>query len=296
MAQNKNIRFYEILLFVGTAVWGSSFFITKDIVSYTNPFVYNTYRFLLAAIIMVPIVIFSKNKLLSNLKQGIVLSLALWIVITAQAVGMVYTEATNSGFITCLFIIFVPLFSAIFFKTRLGLSLLIAVIIDLTGLWFLTGGICGFNRGDFLMIIAAVVTAVHILLVNEFLKKGMNSITATFQQFLFCGIFSIIVALVFKHPLSVDMGRFLFPIAYLVLLPTVFCFIVQLTGQKHIEPMKATLIFTLEPVFAALFAWTLGNEKFLVTKAFGGFLMFLGMIVYGLPINIWVNKLFRAGK
>ena len=286
----RKTYFYELLLLSATVVWGSSFFIIRGLVQTVDPFVLVTYRFGISALIVAGLVLFQKKQLFSNIKKGFLLGLSLWGTIVLQAVGLVYTTAVNSAFITGIFIVFVPILSYMFFKGNLVLSAAVAIVVDVLGLWFLTGGVSEINRGDVLTLVAAVTSGFHVLLVDKYRKDGLDLYVLCFQQFLVVGGLSLLVTVVFGYPLVMKADGAVLKMGILILFPTVICFLIQLVCQKNLSAIKSSLIYTLEPVFAAGFAWTLGGETFVLSRALGGLIIFLGMIIYELPLSLWLRK------
>ena len=279
----RNKRFHDIMLLAATLVWGSSFFIVKDLVASVNPFVMVAYRFLIASVFVALLAFVLKKNLLGNILEGLILAFTVWLITVLQAVGMVYTTASNSGFITAMFVVFVPIFSILLFGGKLKKSSLLAIVIDVAGLWFLTEGLKAINLGDFLTMLAAVASAFHILFIDKFGKKGLDPLVLCFQQFFFAGLLSLITALVMGYSFSIVWGKAVYSLAFLIALPTIFSFLAQIFSQKHVDAIRASLIYTLEPVFAAVLAWTLGGEKAISVRVLGGCLIFAGMIISDIP-------------
>jgi drug/metabolite transporter (DMT)-like permease len=280
--QKLKIYFADLGLLYAAAIWGTTFFIIKGILPFIDPVLLVGYRVTSAALILLVIILWQRKKPFSNLKLGFILGLVLWLLFIAQTIGLKYTSASNSGFITGLFVIFVPLFSFLFFNKIPTLRRSIAVLISVIGLWFLVGGFSKFNIGDLLTLFCAMFYAAHILLADRYVRKNIDPYVLCFQQFLWMGIFSFASALIFHLPFKFDGYQTWWVIAYLVLFPTLSAFLIQLLAQKYTAPIKVSLIFALEPVFGAMFSWTLGGEQFLINHAIGGFLIFVAMILAGL--------------
>ena len=124
----------DISLLLLQILWGATFFIIKDAQNYIKPVTLLAYRFLLGALVMAIILCCVQHKqLFKNFRQGMLLGIVLCIAYISQSTGLVYISASNSGFITGLFVIFVPLFSIIFQKRIPNLKNIIALCISLTG-------------------------------------------------------------------------------------------------------------------------------------------------------------------
>ncbi len=275
----------DLGLLYAAVIWGGTFIIVKDSLETIDPVTLVGYRFLLAASILA---VFLRPKgipLFSNLKTGLTLGFFLWLLYIPQTIGLRYTTASNSGFITGLFIVFVPILNYLFFRQIPNLIKIISVGLALCGLWYLTGGLAEINLGDAITLISAGTYAVHILLADKYIKAEINPYVLSFQQFLVTGVLSCLASIIFGLPLGVNGISGVMTILFLSLFPTLSAFVIQLIAQQHTAPLKVALIFTMEPVFAALFAWTLGGEVFIPQRAFGGMLIVAGMMVSELSVD-----------
>ncbi len=268
----------DLGLFYAALIWGATFFMVKEVLGDVHPVTLVGYRFLFSAVFMLPWVL-KRKKPTKLLREGIVLGSLLMILYLSQTAGLQYTTASNSGFITGLFVFFVPCFLLVFFKKPPEPGQWAAVAIALTGLWLLTGGPAGFNRGDVLTVIAAMTYAGHLLATDKYVRADADPVLLAFHQFWFCGVACLLLSLAIGAPFAVKTTKALWVILFLTIFPNLTAFFIQMLAQKHTPPLKVSLIFSLEPVFAALFAWTLGGERFLLISAFGGALMFLAMIL-----------------
>lgn len=192
---------------------------------------------------------------------------------------MLYTSAANSGFITGLFVLFVPILLHVLFRKPPRPLHWAAVAIAVAGLWFLTGGLRAVNRGDALTLVAAFAYAAHLLCLDRIVKGTVDILLLTFHQFWMTGVFCTLLSLAAGFPLGVSDTRAAGIIVFLALFPTLTGFFVQAIAQRHTPPLKVSLIFSTEPVFAALFAWTLGGETFHISSALGGALIVVAMVV-----------------
>jgi len=259
------------------AVWGATFPMVKGALSAVDPVVLVAYRFLLSAACLAPWALRRKNPL-AHMKEAAILAAILGALYLTQTIGLRYTSASNSGFITGLFVIFVPIFLLLFFKkppttVQWGSSLL-----ALGGLWLLMGGIANCNRGDLLTIVAAVTYAAHLLDTDVYVRADADAILLAFHQFWMTGLISFAFALAGGRPMTVGKPGAAEVIVFLALIPTLSAFYIQMVAQKSTSPVKVSLIFSLEPVFAALFSWTLGGEVFVPARAAGGGLIVAAMM------------------
>jgi drug/metabolite transporter (DMT)-like permease len=201
-------------------------------------------------------------------------------------VGLKYTRASSSGFITGLFVAFVPIFLRTIFKRTPTLMEVVASVVSLCGLWVLTGGLSDVNLGDALTVITAMMYALHLLYSDRYMKAGVDPIIISCQQFILVGLMSLLAGLIFKLPFSVTTSSVVWAVVFLALFPTLSAFVIQMLAQKILSPLRVSLIFALEPVFAAVFAWTLGGETFRTQSAMGGLLIFIALVLSGIPVPV----------
>jgi drug/metabolite transporter (DMT)-like permease len=287
--------FSELGLFYSAAVWGSTFFIVKAVLEYVHPVILVGYRFVVAALLMAAICALTGKALFRNFKKGFLLGLLIWFLYIPQTIGLGITTASNSGFITGLFVAFVPLFSFLIFKRIPTFIGIIASLTSLGGLWILTGGLTDINTGDLLTLIAAMTYAIHILFVDKYLREGDDPYTLCFQQFLVVGLLSLLTGAVLDLPFSFGTTTAVWIILFLAVFPTFSAFLIQVVAQKATTPLRVSLIFAFEPVFAAMFAWTWGGETVILHRALGGLLIFLAMIISGLSPDRFSLQRIRSG-
>lgn len=280
-------RLADLGLLYIAVIWGSTFFLVKDHLAYVDPVVMVAYRFVLGTVLMGGYLLYRRKPWFTNFKPGALLGILLWLCYVPQTVGLEFTTASNSGFITGLFVAFVPLLAYAFFRELPSLSKIGAVLTSLIGLWFLTGGLAQINIGDLLTLITALAFAAYILLADRYTKANLDPYVLTFQQFLTVAGLSVIVALVFRLPFTVTSAGTVGVILFLTLFPTLSAFVIQMVAQKFTAPVKVSLILAAEPIFAALFAWTLGGETFVLSRAMGGLLVVLAIVIAEIPIRPW---------
>jgi len=267
----------ELGLVYCAAVWGATFFMVKDALAGVDPVAMVAHRFLLSALLLTPWAL-TRPARFKHLKESFILAVLLVLLYVSQTIGLGYTTASNSGFITGLFVIFVPLFLLMFFgkpptKVQWGASLL-----ALAGLWLLTGGIRTANFGDAITLIAAATYAGHLLATDKYVRADADVIVLAFHQFWMTGALAALAALATGRTFAVAGTPAKSTIVFLAVVPTLSAFFIQMKAQKSVPPVKVSLIFSLEPVFAALFAWTLGGEHFAPSRAAGGALIVAAMM------------------
>lgn len=282
-AEHHKKTFADIGLFYAAAVWGATFFMVKGALDDIDPVVLVAYRFLIAGALLLPFLWLTGRNPLKGLKRATFLAVILWSLYVSQTIGLEYTKASNSGFITGLFVAFIPLFLRTIFKRRPTIMELIASVVSLFGLWILTGRLTEFNLGDGLTLIAAMTYALHVLYSDKYMKAGIDPYTISCQQFLIIGGLSLLTAFVLDLPFTIGSSSAAWTVVFLALVPTLSAFVIQMVAQRHVSPLRVSLVFALEPVFAGAFAWTLGGERMVVHGAIGGGLVFLALLISGLP-------------
>lgn len=268
-------------------VWGATFYIVKDALATVDPVTMVAYRFLIAAALLLPWVWRRLRDRLA-LRHGALLGAFLGASYLSQTVGLKYTTAANSGFITGLFVVFVPLILWGVQRRAPTARQWGASAIAVAGLWLLTGGLQNFTIGDALTVLTAVAYAAQVVAVDR-VATGTDPLVLAFHQFWVVGAGSLTLSVVGGFPLGVASMPGAGVVVFLALVPTLSAFVLQLVGQRHVAPFTATLIFLLEPVFAAAFAWTLGGEPVIGARVAGGALivsaMFFGELAARRPAS-----------
>jgi len=261
-------------LTLATLLWGSSFPVIKIVMNMVNSFTYVGYRTLFAVLVLFPYVIrkmlrnFSKRDVINGLTTGIAYTLGLWL----QGWGTGLTTAVNSAFITGLHVVFVHLYVALFEK-RYSLSLGLELLLAVTGLYLLTTPSSGLGLGDFLVLLGAVAWATQVILVSK--ANPEDVFLFTFFEFippLTCLLISLTTS-------TVPSPSCLLYILYLSITCSVLAFSLQAYGQRYVQPEVAALIYLLEPVFAAIFAWAMLGEVMTPIQIAGAALILTAMIM-----------------
>lgn len=271
-------RLAEAGLLYCAAVWGATFYMVKDALAGVDPVAMVAWRFLLSAACLAPVVL-RRARPERHMKEAAILALLLLILYVSQTAGLAHTSASNSGFITGLFVIFVPLFLFLFMGKPPTALQWGSCALALAGLWLLTGGVASFNKGDAMTLLAAMAYAAHLLATDTYVRADADPLLLAFHQFWMTGAAALALAWGWGAPLSVASARSFWTIVFLALVPTLSAFYIQMEAQKRTAAVKVSLLFSLEPVFAAIFAWTLGGEVFAPARAAGGGVIVLAMIL-----------------
>ncbi len=273
----------EIYLLVIVIIWGSTFAIIKGVLDQIPTFTFLAYRFLLAALILY--LIFWKrikeNIDKTTLKKGVLIGIFLFLGYAFQTVGLKYTTATKTGFITGLSVVLVPIISHFFIKEKINRNSVIGVILAFIGLWFLNyGSSFIFNLGDFLVLLCAVSFAMHIISVGLYAKK-VDYVPLVIIQLTIVFVLCLLMAIIFERPalhLSYSFDVW-WPIILTGVFATALAFYMQNRFQRYSTATKTAIIFSGEPIFAAVFAYFLLGEKVGLIAWAGGLLIIFGMII-----------------
>jgi drug/metabolite transporter (DMT)-like permease len=276
-----------------TFIWGSTFVISKSLLDYTTPLAYTALRFFLSAAIVL-ILFYKRVSLipLSTMLKGTVLGIFLFFGFALQTVGLQYTTASKSAFFTGMLVVLTPIvhFTVQHFlkmeKKPLRTGNIIGVIFAAFGLFLLTSPEgSSFNYGDALTLGCAVLFALYIVYL-DFASSEPDKLQLTYIQFLVCGILGLISAILFENSHIVFSWQFISGLLYLTIFATIISMWVQNQFQGDTTPTRAALIFALEPVIAAVFAYYFRNEIIGIVGALGGAIILLGLLVSEFSDNL----------
>ena len=287
----------NIILMITALIWGTAFVAQSVGMDYVGPFTFITTRYIIGGIFLIPCIYIldkvNKNtskKYNSNNKKilitgGCLCGAVLFTASYFQQIGMKYTTVGKSGFITALYIIIVPLFGVLF-KKRVGLKVWISVIISLIGLYLLCiNESFSISKGDFLTLICAFCFSIHILIIDKY-SSLVNGVKMSCIQFFVAGLLGIIPMLIFENPQIKDILGAYSPILYAGIMSSGVAYTLQIIGQKYTSPMLATLIMSMESVFAVLSGWIILGEILSVKELMGCCLVFIAIILAQLPEKI----------
>ncbi len=273
-----------VLLITTTFFWGVTFTLVKQALEGVDVFVFLAQRFMLAFAIILPISYFRGKRLdARTLRQGCVMGMMLFGAYAFQTVALLYTTASNTGFLTGLNVIMVPLISSLILRHHISTAVKCAVALSVAGLFLLCGnGSWHFNLGDLLAAICAVCVSLHLIYTGEFARSS-DYYWLTAVQLGVVALLSLIFALARHKAVFVWQPQLLATLLICSLIATVFAFLVQTSMQRYISHTNTALIFCTEPAFAALYAWVAIDERLGFYGMIGALLILAGMILSILP-------------
>jgi drug/metabolite transporter (DMT)-like permease len=270
----------ESYLGIATLIWGGTFIVIKGALDDASPFFFVAVRFLIAALILTPF-IFGRWSGFSTqtLRAGIVLGAVMFIGFSTQTVGLQYTSASKSAFITGLAVVFTPFLQMLIEKRMPRPGNLIGVVIVVGGLYLLTSPEgASFNRGDAFTMACAVFFALYIVYLDIFSKKH-PILHLVYLQVCTVSLLGFLCAISFETIQFNLTGNLVFALAYTAVLATVVNTSLHTQYQRFTTPTRAALIFTLEPVFAAGIAFVVLHEVLGMQGVVGGAIIVLGLLV-----------------
>ena len=285
----------ESALLFTTVIWGGTFAIIKAALGSISPMMFLSFRFSIATILFLPFVIKRLKKLdSSSIKGGLMLGLLYFGGFAAQTIGLNYTSATKSAFITGTFVIFTPIFQIIIEKRLPSKGNIIGILLVAGGLVFLSSRGThfldiiqelgtNFNVGDYLTLLCAIFYSLYIVYLDIISKKTDN-LSLVFMQLAVTALGAITGAIIFQMS-RIEISRFtlnnevIFAVIYTSLLATILTTTLQTKYQKYTTPAKAGIIFSFEPIFASIVAFFLLSEKISNFGLLGCIFIFCGLLI-----------------
>ena len=292
------------LLFTAAFIWGIAFVAQSSAAEFIRPFTFNGIRCLIGGITLLPLVLFiqskkhqtlpsgescDKNRLFTpaELKTGLLggfcCGICLCLGSTLQQFGIEQTTVGKAGFITALYIVFVPIVSAVFLRKKIALPVILSVVLGLVGLFLL----CmteqlSISKGDFYVLLCSFAFTAHILVIDYFSAKA-DGVMLSCVQFLTCGIISTPFIFFTEKPQMSQIFAAGIPILYAGVLSCGVAYTLQIVGQKNMNPTIASLILSLESVVSVLAGWILLQQTLSGREIAGCIVMFLAIIIAQLP-------------
>ncbi|RZT22780.1 DMT family transporter [Fictibacillus sp. BK138] len=298
----KKPWFADFNLLLVAFVWGTTFVIVQKAIAFLEPYSFNTVRFFIAAILLLFIIYFFKRssfqefKNKSLLKSGMLLGFWLFLGYGFQTVGLLYTTSSKAGFITGLSVVLVPLFSYVLLKQKLNWQIGISSLLAVAGLYLLTiHNRFSLNIGDGYVLLCAVSFALHIVFTGKF-AKSFDALCLTVLQLFTVSFLSFITAFFterWQEIFAINMllkSEVITALLITSLFATALAFLAQTYFQSFTTPARVALIFAMEPVFAAITAFIVLNERLGSKALFGCILILFGMILSELKYSDFTFK------
>lgn len=289
----KQLRGSAYLL-LATFIWGTTFIAQSVGMDHIGPFLFQAVRCALAVMGLIGVIFLFDKKAGRDFKTawtdrqlwkaGLFCGIPLFLACNLQQVGIVYTSAGKAAFLTAMYIVLVPVLGLLL-KRKISFMVPISVTIAVVGLYFLSFmGVSQINIGDILLIASALMFAVQILAVDHFALK-VDALRLNCLQAAVCAVGSAVIAIFAEDISGTAILNCWFPLCYAGFLSMGAAYSLQIIGQKHVEPTAASLIMSLESVFAVLAGWLLLNENMRPQETAGCVLMFVAVILSQIPVR-----------
>ncbi len=285
-SRGKGAFKYELLLLLVSVIWGSAFVAQQiGMEKGLGPMTFNGLRFALGCLSLIPVIIWRKKNLKvsdreAELPYKACLGAGLFLFAAAafQQIGLQYTSSANSGFITGFYILFVPVLG-MFFGHKVPKSLWAAILVCLVGFYLLSvTGDFVVSKGDWLTLICAALWACQILVIDHAAGKG-DPVQIACLQFAVCAVLSALCGLLFEHCSLSQIKAASGAIAYAGFMSVGIAYTLQVICQKRCPPAPASIIMSLEAVFAALAGYLVLNQTLTARALIGCFLILVGVLM-----------------
>lgn len=282
----------NILLVLTALIWGCAFVAQSVGMDYVGPFTFNMARFLIGAIVLLPVIWFMDRQRKTGAEKGagqktliiggICCGIALAFASTLQQWGILFTTVGKAGFITAMYIVIVPLLG-IFIGKKVRPLIIGCVAIAVVGFYFLcmTESL-RLGLGDFLVLLCAIAFSIHILVIDHFSPK-VDGVKMSAIQFLTAAIISAVPTLLWEQPVFTEVLQAWQPVLYAGVMSCGVAYTLQIIAQKNADPTVASLLLSLESVFSVLAGWVLLGQGLSLKELFGCVLIFCAIILAQLP-------------
>ena len=282
----------NILLVLTALIWGCAFVAQSVGMDYVGPFTFNMARFLIGAIVLLPVIWFMDRQRKTGAEKGagqqtliiggICCGIALAVASTLQQWGILFTTVGKAGFITAMYIVIVPLLG-IFIGKKVRPLIIGCVAIAVVGFYFLcmTESL-RLGLGDFLVLLCAIAFSIHILVIDHFSPK-VDGVKMSAIQFLTAAIISAVPTLLWEQPVLTEILQAWQPVLYAGVMSCGVAYTLQIIAQKNADPTVASLLLSLESVFSVLAGWVLLGQGLSLKELFGCVLIFCAIILAQLP-------------
>jgi drug/metabolite transporter (DMT)-like permease len=279
----------NLLLLLTAIIWGFAFVAQRAGMEYIGPFTFNTARFTLGSLSLIPLLLITQKKKFEKEKKipvkqklflvgGFSAGLMLFLGSSFQQTGLVYTNAGKGGFITGFYIILVPILG-LFIKQKTAFYTWLGALVAIVGLYFLSvNEKLEINIGDVLVFIGAFFWAIQILVIGYYSTK-IDPFQLAFSQFVVCAILSFVAAILLENIILENILLAYLPILYAGVFSVGIAFTVQVIAQREAHPANAAIIMSLEAVFAVIGGYLILDESIPTRGLLGCLLMLIGMIL-----------------
>ncbi len=289
--KNKGSLVGSAMLLLAAVIWGCAFVAQSVAMDHIGPFSFGSIRFFMGAAVLLPVILWRKRRTIHTptrckdaLLGGAVCGGFLFLASALQQIGLMYTTVGKSGFITALYVVLVPLAGFVLFRRRVSPLLAIGTLAATVGLYLLCGE-NGFsiNRGDAYTLACAVLFTAQIIAVDHFVTR-VDGVLLSCLQFVMSGMLNGVTALIFEPTLTWQaVAATWLPLCYTGVLSSGVAYTLQILGQKRTQPALASILMSLESVFAVLAGALILLQWPTPREAIGCAVMFAAVILAQMP-------------
>lgn len=277
-----------LLLLTATAIWGFAFVAQKAAMAHMGPLTFSGTRFLLGGIALLPFALIELRRKAVKLAdftphrwlQIAILCAVFFAGSILQQYGLAQTSVTNSGFLTALYVLFVPLIAFVVIRARPHPIIYLGAPLALVGIFYLNGGhLAAFNFGDLLVVISAVFWGGHVFMLGLLSRETGLPVVLSAVTFISVGVVCLALAFGFETPALADIAAGWVQILYVGLMSTALAFTLQAIAQQHVQAANAAIVLSAESLFAALGGALLLGERLPLVGYAGAVLIFFAIIL-----------------
>lgn len=291
---------HSLILLITASIWGFAFVAQSIATDYIGTFTFNSIRFFMGSIVLLPYIIVSqkkqgKKKRYSNCKKetksnvwkaGLICGSILCVSSCLQQIGIGYTAVGKAGFITAIYILIVPILG-IFFHKKIEKKIIACVVIALIGLYLLCikENVFLIQKMDWILLLSAFGFALHILAIDHF-GDIIESIQLACVQFFVAGAISFAGMIFFEKPELHYILAAAKPLIYAGVFSSGIAYTLQIVGQKELNPTVASLIMSLESVISVLAGWLILHQNLSKRELIGCALVFFAILLAQIPLPL----------
>ncbi|SER59734.1 DMT family transporter [Rhizobium sp. NFR03] len=275
----------NLVLLLAGAIWGAGFVAQSTAMETIGPIWFTSLRFVIALIVLAPFALRESRRAAlplgrRDMRGFVAIGGAVFLAAIAQQVGIMTTTVANSGFLTGLYVVLVPILTVLFLRRRPHWVIWPAAGLAFLGIFLLSGGaLSALTGGDLLTILAALFCAVQVILIAVFAHSSGRPFTLSLVQFATCAVLAGVVAL-FLEPISLDAIRATATeLIYSGIFASAVAFTLQVVGQRYTTAPQAAIFLSSEALFAALFGVLLLGETISPIGYLGGIIIFAAMLM-----------------
>lgn len=286
----------DLLMLLVAFIWGSAFTAQQMAAASVKPFLVLGIRFTGAALLLLILVRFRLQIPKQAWWKIFLVGGLLFAASAFQQAALSVSSVGNAGFITGMYVVFIPILLSLFWRQGSSWNVWAAVVLVAIGLWLLTNtGPAKFQTGDVLLLVCAVLYALQMIFLSQ-LVRAVDPIHVAAGQFLVCGALGLAFGILLEENTVMGVTAALGPLLYITVFSTTIAYTLQGVAQKTADPTDAAIFLSLESVFAALVGAVLLKEVFNTTQIIGCGLMFAAMVLSQVTVKLPGRAAVPAGQ